>query len=88
MIRMRLQDLVLSLTRAHGTAALIDTHKLDEPLHLSDRLLLLDTAGPQRAGRHVRDITVPRPCDRRDAALAGVHDELLEGIAAASNGWA
>jgi hypothetical protein len=53
-------------------------------------VLLLNTAGPQRAGRHVRDVTVPRrhPRDRRDATLAAVHDELVERIAAASNGWA
>ncbi|WP_188130808.1 hypothetical protein [Paraburkholderia panacisoli] len=48
---MRLQDLLLSLTRAHGIAALIATHDLDEARHLSDRVLPRNTAGPQRAGR-------------------------------------
>ncbi len=50
MTRMRLQDLLLSLTRAHGTAALIVTHDLDEALYLSDRVLLLNTAGPHGRG--------------------------------------
>ena len=86
MTRMRLQDLLLSLTRAHGTAALIVTHDLDEALYLSDRVLLLNTAGPKGAGRLVRDFAVNarHPRDRRDAALANVRDELLEGIGAAA----
>jgi sulfonate transport system ATP-binding protein len=85
MTRMRLQDLLLSLTRAHGTAALIVTHDLDEALYLSDRVLLLNTTGPQCAGRLVRDVAVTgrHPRDRRDAALADLRDELLEGIGTA-----
>jgi sulfonate transport system ATP-binding protein len=86
MTRMRLQDLLLSLTRAHGTAALIVTHDLDEALYLSDRVLLLNTTGPRAAGRLIRDIAVNarHPRDRRDAAFAKVRDELLDGIGAAA----
>ncbi|CAE6772432.1 sulfonate ABC transporter ATP-binding protein [Burkholderia sp. ST111] len=89
MTRMRLQDLLLSLTRAHGTAALIVTHDLDEALYLSDRVLLLNTAG-QRGARLVRDIDVagPHPRDRRDTALAGVRSELLDGMGEARNAYA
>ncbi|WP_052400440.1 ABC transporter ATP-binding protein [Paraburkholderia ginsengisoli] len=85
MTRMRLQDLLLSLTRAHGIAALIVTHDLDEALYLSDRVLLLSTTGPQRAGRLVRDVAVSatHPRDRRAAPLADLRNELLEGIGAA-----
>jgi sulfonate transport system ATP-binding protein len=97
MTRMRLQDLLLSLTHAHGTAALIVTHDLDEALYVSDRVLLLNAAGPHRAGRVVRDVAVPRQRlhdrqhqpkrhDRRDAALADLRDELLEGIGAVGVG--
>ncbi|RKF49738.1 ABC transporter ATP-binding protein [Paraburkholderia fungorum] len=93
MTRMRLQDLLLTLTRAHGTAALIVTHDLDEALYLSDRVLLLNTSGRHGAGRLVRDIGVaaPHPRDRRDSALASVRNELLDGIGAApdtSAAWA
>lgn len=87
MTRMRLQDLLLTLTRAHGTAALIVTHDLDEALYLSDRVLLLNTSGRHGAGRLVRDIGVaaPHPRDRRDSSLASVRNELLDGIGAAPN---
>ena len=89
MTRMRLQDLLLSLTRAHGTAALIVTHDLDEALYLSDRVLLLNTAG-QRGARLVRDIDVAaaHPRNRRDTALAGVRNELLDGIGETRNAYA
>jgi sulfonate transport system ATP-binding protein len=88
MTRMRLQDLLLSLTHAHGTAALIVTHDLDEALYLSDRVLLLNAAGSQRAGRVVLEVAVTgaHPRDRRsrhDETLADLRDELLEGIGAA-----
>jgi sulfonate transport system ATP-binding protein len=84
MTRMRLQDLLLSLTRAHGTAALIVTHDLDEALYLSDRVLLLNTTGPHGSGRLVRDIAVngQHPRDRRDASIDDLRNELLEGIGA------
>lgn len=83
--RTRLQDLLLSLTRAHGTAALLVTHDLDEALYLSDRVLLLAPSGRNGAGCLARDVEIaaPRPRDRRDASLARVRDELLSGIGAA-----
>jgi sulfonate transport system ATP-binding protein len=88
MTRRRLQDLLLSLTHAHGTAALIVTHDLDEALYLSDRVLLLNAAGPQRAGRLLRDVAVRgrHPRERRDKTLAALRDELLEGIGAVADG--
>ncbi|MFM0741990.1 ABC transporter ATP-binding protein [Paraburkholderia xenovorans] len=90
MTRMRLQDLLLSLTRAHGTAALIVTHDLDEALYLSDRVLLLNTAGPHGAGRLVREtaVTARHPRDRRDTALAELRNTLLDGISATPPAYA
>ncbi|WP_144138230.1 ABC transporter ATP-binding protein [Paraburkholderia sp. BCC1884] len=90
MTRRRLQDLLLSLTRAHGTAALIVTHDLDEALYLSDRVLLLNPSAQHGAGQLVRDIvvTAPHPRERsarHDNALAAARDELLERIGATSN---
>src|SRR5579864_7708079 len=82
MTRTRLQDLLLSLTLAHGTAALLVTHDLDEALYLSDRVLLLAPSGRAGAGRLVRDIAIatPRPRSRRDESLAGLHTELFDGL--------
>jgi len=84
MTRMRLQDLLLSLVRSHGTAALLVTHDLDEALYLSDRVLLMTPSGKSGAGRIVReiDVSVERPRDRRDVLLASLRGELLEGLGA------
>ena len=84
MTRMRLQDLLLSLVRAHGTAALLVTHDLDEALYLSDRVLLMTPSGKSGAGRIAREIkvSVERPRDRRDVLLASMRGELLEGLGA------
>ena len=81
--RSRLQQVLLSLTRAHGTAALLVTHDLDEALYLSDRVLLLSPPGDDRPSRIAREIrvTAPRPRNLRDPALDPLRDVLLEGIA-------
>lgn len=81
--RSRLQQVLLSLTRAHGTAALLVTHDLDEALSLSDRVLLLAPPGDERPSRMAREIHVsaPRPRNLRDPALDVLRDELLQGIA-------
>jgi len=82
MTRMRLQDLLLTLTRSHGTAALLVTHDLDEALYLSDRVLLLAPPYSSGAGRLVRDIAIdaPRPRDRGDLSLAGLRAQLMDGL--------
>ncbi|WP_121318009.1 hypothetical protein [Paraburkholderia sp. RAU2J] len=61
-----------ALRRAHGAAALIVTHDLDEARYVSDPVLLLNAAGPHRAGRLLRDVAVTgrHPRDRRDETLA------------------
>jgi len=41
---MRLQDLLLSLVRSHGTAALLVTHDLDEALYLAQRVVVLSAS--------------------------------------------
>ncbi|MGF6761626.1 sulfonate transport system ATP-binding protein [Paraburkholderia sp. GAS33] len=76
MTRMRLQALLLSVVRAHGTAALLVTHDLDEALYLSDRVLLM-AAAPGRIDREYR-VTRPRPRDRRDPVLTDLRAQLLE----------
>jgi sulfonate transport system ATP-binding protein len=78
MTRMRLQALLLSVTRAHGTAALLVTHDLDEALYLSDRVLLM-SAAPPRIDREYR-VARPRPRDRRDPVLADLRAQVLERL--------
>jgi sulfonate transport system ATP-binding protein len=81
--RMRLQELLLSLVRSSGTAALIVTHDLDEALYLSDRVVLMTPSGQAGAGRIAREIEVAaqRPRDRGDGVLAGLRVNLLAELA-------
>ncbi|MGF6757025.1 ABC transporter ATP-binding protein [Paraburkholderia sp. GAS42] len=82
MTRNRLQDLLLSITQTHRTAALLVTHDLDESLYLSDRVLLMTASGKSGAGRISREVVVdaPRPRDRRNVSLAEVRADLLDGL--------
>ena len=82
--RIRLQDLLLSIAHAHGTAALIVTHDLDEALYLSDRVLLMATADEFRAGRIVREfiVTAAQPRRRGDTRDAPLRAELFDNLAA------
>jgi sulfonate transport system ATP-binding protein len=82
MTRMRLQDLLLTLTRSHGTAALLVTHDLDEAFYLSDRVVLLAPPHDAAAGRVMREVVIdaPRPRDRRDLSLAEMRADLLDGL--------
>lgn len=80
--RMRLQTLLLSITAAHGTAALVVTHDLDEALFLSDRIYLM---APE-PGRIVDafDIDLDRPRDRADPELTRWRHRLLAQLDAHS----
>lgn len=78
MTRMRLQALLLAVAHAHGTAALLVTHDLDEALYLSDRVLLM-AASPGRIEREYR-VARPRPRDRRDPILTDLRAQLLERL--------
>jgi len=78
MTRMRLQALLLSVTRTHNTAALMVTHDLDEALYLSDRVLLM-TSSPAGIDRAYH-VTSPRPRDRRDPILGELRAQLLEHL--------
>jgi sulfonate transport system ATP-binding protein len=91
--RMRLQDLLQSITRAHRMAVLFVTHDLDEALFLSDRVLLMAAADATRPGRIVREFDVAsrqtpqtghtgQPRQRGDARDAALRAELFASLAA------
>ena len=65
--RMKLQDLLLQVAHAHGVTVLVVTHDIDEAVHLSDRVLVLE-ANPGTVRADVA-IDLPRP-RRRDPADA------------------
>ena len=73
--RMKLQDLLLRVTAERALTVLLVTHDLDEAIHLSDRIVLLDRQpGPARADLRV---DLPRPRTRGDAAAAALKATLL-----------
>lgn len=73
--RMKLQDLLLRVARERGLTLLLVTHDIDEALHLSDRIVLLDREpGPPRADLAV---TLPRPRARGEARAAALKAQLL-----------
>jgi sulfonate transport system ATP-binding protein len=76
--RMKLQDLLLRVARERGLTLLLVTHDIDEALHLSDRIVLLDRQpGPARADLAV---TLPRPRARGDARAAALKGQLLAAL--------
>ncbi|OWQ91004.1 sulfonate ABC transporter ATP-binding protein [Roseateles aquatilis] len=76
--RMRLQDLVREVARAHHTSLLLVTHDVEEAVLLSDRVLVLGAA----PGRVVRRIDVPlvHPRGRGSAAVADLRGEVLREL--------
>jgi sulfonate transport system ATP-binding protein len=79
--RIKLQDLLLSLARAHGVTVLMVTHDIDEAVHLSDRVLVLE-ADPGRLRDQV-EIPLPRPRVRDDAQAAVLHQRVRQALQAA-----
>lgn len=76
--RMRLQDLVISLTRQYEISILLVTHDLDEAIYLSDRVIIL---GGQPS-HIVSELKVPvaHPRDRRAASMAYLKGEALSAL--------
>lgn len=73
--RIKLQDLLARVARERGLTVLLVTHDINEAVHLSDRIVLLDRqAGPPRAQLPV---TLARPRARGDAAAARLKAEIL-----------
>lgn len=73
--RIKLQDLLARVARERGLSVLLVTHDIDEAVHLSDRIVLLDRqAGPPRAQLPVG---LARPRARRDAEAARLKADIL-----------
>lgn len=65
--RLKLQELLLRVARAHRIAVLMVTHDIDEAVYLGDRVLVFEAA----PGRISASVTVeaPQPRDRDGTAL-------------------
>ena len=74
--RLRMQDLVAELCRAHQPAVLLVTHDVDEAIRLADRVAVL------RAGKLVTDerVSADRPRDPADPAFAQLRRKLLTDL--------
>jgi len=74
--RLRMQDLVGELCRAHRPAVLLVTHDVDEAVRLADRVAVL------RDGRLVTDerVSVERPRDPTDPAFTALRRRLLADL--------
>ncbi|KQV98461.1 ABC transporter ATP-binding protein [Rhizobacter sp. Root1221] len=79
--RMKLQDLLLKVARTHGITLLMVTHDIDEAVHLSDRVLVLE-AGPGRVSAEVA-ITLDRPRHRDDPRAPAFSAEVRRALQAA-----
>jgi sulfonate transport system ATP-binding protein len=74
--RLRMQQLVIDLWRAHRPAVLLVTHDVEEALMLADRALVLEN------GRIALDVPIPMPRPRRPehAGFGRQRAELLEAL--------
>jgi sulfonate transport system ATP-binding protein len=74
--RLRMQELVTALWRAHRPAILLVTHDVDEALGLADRVLMLEH------GRIALDLPValPRPRRHDAAAFITLRERLLAAL--------
>ncbi len=74
--RLRMQELVTALWRAHQPAILLVTHDVDEALTLADRVLMLEH------GRIALDcpIDLPRPRRHEAAPFIALRERLLSAL--------
>ena len=75
--RMKLQDLLLKVARQHELTVLLVTHDIDEALHLSDRVVLLDGTATVATTEFVPPAAPRRRGDASQTALkAAILDSL------------
>ncbi len=78
--RMQLQDLLVRLAREHAVTLLMVTHDIDEALHLSDRVVLLQSGASGAALQF--DVPLARPRKRGDIANAPIKNAILDRLQA------
>ncbi len=83
--RLRMQDLLLDVHRAHPTTVLLVTHDVEEALQLADRVVVLGRRPGEEAAGVLEVVDVPgeRPRDRESADLARLRTVLLERLGVA-----
>ena len=74
-LRMRLQDELLSIWEKNRVSIVIVTHDVEEALYLADRVLVMEP-NPGRI-RDVFEVNLPRPRDRGDATFADLKRRCL-----------
>ncbi|CAN7714024.1 ABC transporter ATP-binding protein [Variovorax sp. LjRoot290] len=79
--RLKLQDLLLNVARAHHITVLLVTHDIDEAVYLSDRVIVLE-AEPGRTAAQV-PIELPRARSRDDPRVAAAIAEVRHALQAA-----
>src|ERR1044071_10155459 len=73
--RMRMQDEVLRLWRAHRTTMLFVTHDIDEAIYMSDRIIIM-TPRPGSI-EQIIPIQMDRPRDRGSQNFLRLRSEIL-----------
>ena len=76
--RMKLQDLLLRLTHHHGITVLMVTHDIDEAVHVSDRVLVME-ADPGTV-RTELPIGLPRPRDRDHPGVPALTAQVRQAL--------
>jgi ABC-type nitrate/sulfonate/bicarbonate transport system ATPase subunit len=74
--RMRMQDEVLRLWRAHRTTMLLVTHDIDEAIYMSDRIVIM-TPRPGRI-EQIIPIKMHRPRDRSSPDFLSLRSDILQ----------
>ena len=74
--RMRMQDEVLRLWRAHRTTMLLVTHDIDEAIYMSDRIVIM-TPRPGRI-EQIIPINMDRPRDRSSPDFLRLRSDILQ----------
>jgi sulfonate transport system ATP-binding protein len=79
--RMKLQDMLATVAREHAVTVLLVTHDIDEALHLSDRIVLLDSVPGPAAAQF--EVALARPRMRGDTSGAPLKATILQSLQAA-----